>query len=616
MRPVLRLSALVTACAALLAGCGGGGGGDAAPAPAPAPAGLSGTVAVGVPLVDARVRILDADGNVVAEDIVVQDDGSYEVPELTGRAPFRVEACGYAGEQYRCLVSAAQGPGTANVTPLTDAAVLLAGGVSADALAAAQDTLREVLAPVTEGHVPAGFDFFGGALDAGSRTGYDRVLDSLGVATGVDGEPFVQITPRTGSGNLFLQGGNATGSLSVDSAAATLSLQGLDALFARMSSAMASPTACARDLPAEMATHARLAVDNEVLQGAGPVAEMLCGFFAESGLFGATLMSPTLGRCVTGEATPRCRVGFVLRAPDGSLMPVPLDMGAVREGDTWKFLGSFDTVSISAAGRAQRSRRIDGSVPVDTYERALSVEVPALPGLACARVTQRTADGGQATVALFKPWGEGAPRLSAWRGQNADLSFDPASGLLRSPDDTWLMLPEGDAGDAVARNFFRAGRTLTVSLHADAGCSTAFNVDGQNVFEVDVAGAVPVWAAMPTLPWPDLSPATGAALRSLSPAVGELATLDVRWVYPGARGSFSEITFCSDAMSCGDGQPGRLTDASFSPALTEYRLALPASPSGYGDTRMLALYGRSADGTGLQANFLTCPGRPAGDHCW
>lgn len=598
--------------AALLAACGSDG---EAPAPAPAPSGLAGSVAVGVPLADARLRIVDADGRVVAEDVPVQADGRYTVPELSGRAPFRIEACGYAGDQYRCLVSAAQGPGTAHVTPLTDATVLLAGSLSADALAGAQAQLRSTLAPVTEGHVDAGFDFMSGDLQAGSRIGYDRVLDALGVATGVDGAPFVQITPRTGSGNLFLQSGSATGRLAVDSSAATLPLTGLDDLFAGMSAAMADAGTCARDLPAQMAAGARLAFDAEVLEGAAPVAEVLCGFFAEQGLFGATLMSPTLGRCDTSGAAPRCRVGFVLRLPDGGLMAVGQDMGAQREEGGWKFLGSFDSVPIMVAANAQRSRRVDGSTPVDTYVRALAVEVPALPGLACARVSQPTADGGSAVVALLKPWGEGAPRLSVWRDEGQERSLNPASGQLRGPDDTWLMLPEGEAGDTVARHFFRGGRTVTVALYADEGCSSAFSTGGRSRFEVDVQGAVPVWAAMSSLPWAELTGASVAALRAFAPAAGQAATLDVQWTYPGARGSFGELTFCSDMSACGEGEPGRLGQVQFSPALTSRTLTLTGPEAGFGSARMLALFGRGPDGTGLQANFTSCPGAPAGEPC-
>ena len=149
------------------------------------------------------------------------------MPDLTGTAPYRIEACGYAGANYQCIYSVAQGPGTANVTPITTAIVLLASGqsprtddgastsLSASAVDGAQTTLRSGLASVlAAGNVPATFDFVSGALDAGSRSGYDKVLDAIGVSTGVDGStPFVQITPRLGTGNLYLERNVTAGTL-------------------------------------------------------------------------------------------------------------------------------------------------------------------------------------------------------------------------------------------------------------------------------------------------------------------------------------------------------------------------------------------------------------------
>ena len=181
-----------------------------APAPTPAPSTLSGSVAVGAPITDGKLRVLDATGATVVADVAIAADGTYPAITLTGTAPWRLEACGYTGANYRCLYSVAQAAGTANVTPLTSAIMLLASGqapeslmtgsasgLSATAVAAAQDTLRTSLAPVLgDAGVGASLDLVTGALAAGSRTGYDRVLDAVGVSTGTDTRPFVQIVPR------------------------------------------------------------------------------------------------------------------------------------------------------------------------------------------------------------------------------------------------------------------------------------------------------------------------------------------------------------------------------------------------------------------------------------
>ena len=124
---VLRSSgpgALALATLLQLSACGGGGdavtaaasaptgntpapAAEPAPAPAPAPVPVStilaGTVAVGAPVTGGTLRILDADGAVVAADVPIDADGRYAGVTLTGPAPWRIEACGHAGSNYRCV---------------------------------------------------------------------------------------------------------------------------------------------------------------------------------------------------------------------------------------------------------------------------------------------------------------------------------------------------------------------------------------------------------------------------------------------------------------------------------------------------------------------------------
>lgn len=615
------LASLVT-----LTACGGGGSTHSS-TPTPS-GGLSGNVAVGVPLADAKVRILDADGNVVAHDIAVAADGSYTVPSLSGHAPYRVEACGYAGANYECLYSVAQGPGTAHVTPLTNATVLLASGQSPESLSsgsasglgaasidAAQQQLRTGLAGVMSGNVPTGFDFIGGSLVAGSRNGYDRVLDSVGVSTGVDGGAFVQISPRTGSGNLYLQQGSTSGSVTVDSGLAAITLNGLDALFARMTSAIASQSACNAGLAAELASNARMDMDGSSMAGPTDVAAGLCGFFAQAGIWGATLMSPTLGRCDASGAVPRCRVGFVMRAPDGSLNEVGNGMGVAREGGTWKFLGSYDPIMFDLSARAQRTRRIDGATPVDSYERAIAIGIPSVAGLQCAKVMQHDAAGSEITVAYFKAYGSNAKNLAAWRDVNGERSLDPAAGQMRSPDDTWLMLPEGATGDDVVRNFFRGGRTLIIDLYSDSACTSAYTADGHSRFEVDIDGVPPVWASMPNLPWPDLDTTSVAAINGLTLGANASANLPLAWTFAHGRSGVDEVTVCGDGTACGDGQSGRIAHRQVSPAVSSVTVSLTNGATPMGNFRLVALNGSGPGGLRMQANFASCSALTAGQSC-
>ena len=75
------------------------------------------------------------------------------------------------------------------------------------------------------------------------------------------------------------------------------------------------------------------------------------------------------------------------------------------------------------------------------------------------------------------------------------------------------------------RNFYRGGRSVNVALYSDASCATPFVVAGKSDFDVDVDGVPPVWAAMPTLPWPELDTVTASALRSFSIDAGGMVRL-------------------------------------------------------------------------------------------
>ncbi len=640
-----------------LAACGGGAdpvpsflvseppltlAGPVAPVVAP-PSTLSGTVAVGAPMTSGRLRVLDASGAVVASDMVVDADGRYADITLTGTGPYRIEACGYSGGNYQCMYSVAAAGGTAHVTPLTSAMVLLASGqtpasmmtglasgLGATALADAQDRLRAGLAPLlTAAGLSGVIDFVSGALDAGSRTGYDRLLDSMGVTIGVDANAFVQIVPRMGSGNLYLEQGSATaGTLTVASSAAELPLAGLETLFRNMSLAIRSADACAHPsagLAALMASNARLSMGGgEALAGPAQVAQGLCGLLGggdgEPSYLGSRFVSPALGRCDFGGANPVCGVSFALQAPSGDVQSIAGGMAVTFESGSWKFKGDARAISIRASARVQRDRRIDGATPVDTYMRALAFEIEAVPGLACAKVAQRDSAGASTTLAYFKRHGsDPVDRLSAWRTQNSSesRSQDPTLGMTRTGDDSWLELPRGDAGDLAVRNFYRGGRSVTVSLFADADCSTAFNVEGVSQIEVDVDGVPPVWLALEGLPWPELAASAKTALISVTAAAGGSPGFDLAWTTPRSGIVVDELGFCTNRALCGNDEIGTGGKARVSPSARGGLIQLRVGSGGLAASgyKMLSLYGGTGDGIGVQSNFLSCPGTAAGQIC-
>lgn len=639
---VLRATSLASGAALLVWGLTGCGGSDGGAAPA-APTTLSGTVAVGAALTDGRLRVLDADGAVVASDVAVGSDGRYGGIPVTGHGPWRIEACGYAGADYRCLYAVATAAGTANVTPLTSAAMLLAGGSRPEALMsgaapaltsarldAAQAQLRGSLAGLLAAQgLGASFDFVSGTLDAGSHRGYDGLLDAVGVALGEDGSPFVQITPRLGSGNLYLEPGRSLGSLGSDTTADALDLPGLDTLFKNMSAALASAAACGNPgtgLQASMASTARLLDDAEAATGAAAVAQAMCAHFAqgEDGngpLWGGTLLSPVLEDCDLSGSAPVCGVNLVLRSPQGEVHAVGEGLGVTREGGVWRFLGDRRPLGLYAGAHAQRTQRVDASAPAQ-YDRALSFEIEARAGLACARVEQQDADGRLTTVAYYKrhPGATNQRRLALWTadGYGATPSLDPARGATRHMDDSWVLLPEGTLGDATIRNFFHGGRRVTISLYADANCSSAFSAGGRNSFRVPVVGTPPIWSSMETQPWPEVEAAGLSALRTLALEPGAGATLSASWHFDHGPLGLRQFYVCGSRGACGEGEAERLGETALRPRVLSSTVSVRnagATPLRADAHKTLVLSGRTGDRVGLQTNYSSCPGTPSGQKC-
>lgn len=633
-----RLTSVSLAALMGLAACGGGGT-TTAPVAAPAavvPSGLTGSVAVGAPITNGKLRVLDATGAVVASDVVIDADGRYANVALSGPAPYRIEACGYAGPNYLCVYSVASAAGTANVTPLTTATVLLAAGAAPDTLmsgtasslsaatvSTAQDQLRSSLSSVlSAAGVTGAFDFVSGSLDAGSRTGYDGLLDAIGVNVGQDAQPFVQITPRLGTGNLYLEQGVSTGTVTAAAGASSLQLGGIETLFRNMTTAVGSASACAAEatgMQRSMAANARMSIEGPALQGAALVAQGLCSFFGQGfdgaeAMWGATFLSPTLGKCDFSGAAPVCGISFVLKTLQGDVMPVGNGMGVTQEAGVWKFAGDLSPIGIQASARAQRTRRVDTSdASIIEYNRAFSFEVAAEPGLACAKVAQRDASGAVVTLGYYKrhPGATDQRSLALWtsNGMSWGASLDPTAGATRSADDTWIPLPEGSVGDDVIRNFYRGGRSVTVSLFADGNCATPFAIDGRSEFEIDVEGVPPLWSQMPNLPWPELDASTRTTLAALAIDAGAAGSIDVAWTFARGPLGLDGSTVCGSRAACGEGGTGRIGEKALRASARTAAVSLQNNGPTVSatDSKTLALYGRNGEGVSMQSNYEVCP---------
>ena len=624
---------LGVATLALLSACGGGSD-AAAPPVTPTATHLTGTAAVGAPITQGTLRVLDATGAVVAHDIAINADGTYDAGELSGTAPWRIEACGYTGANYGCIYSVAQAAGTANVTPLTTAMITLATGQtpdaimtdggsapSAGALTAAQAQLQTGLAgTLTDAGVAANFDFTTGSLAAGTRNGYDRILDAVNVTTGSDDGAFVQVTPRLGDGNLYLTTGTTTGTITTAAGAAALPLGGLETLFTKMSAAMASNTACT---DAHIGIASVIAGDARMngLSGGANVSAGLCQFFdrgdgGSGAIWGARFLSPTLGKCDLTGSAPLCAVSFALQYTDGSVENVGDGMGVVYRDSRWQFYGDLLPIAINANAAVQRGVRVDDPTTPVQYARALQFDIARTDGVACAVLKAR--DDAHSTIAIYKVFSQDGERMSLWTsdGQGNGASTDPNVGALRGSDDTWMQLPQGTAGDDVIRTFYRSGRTIDIALYADAACTTPAIVDGKSVLAVDIAGMPPVDSALAGLPWGSLTTDTVTALESLTLEVGATGSFTGSWTFADGVTGFDENTVCS-AGNCGDGTDVRLGQSRVRPGVLTNTTSLhaPSTAMAAGDFKMFILGGRDATGMNIESSFFSCTSQPAGQMC-
>ncbi|MDR7269947.1 hypothetical protein J2X20_002605 [Pelomonas saccharophila] len=616
---------------------------------------MAGIVAAGLGLnAGAKVRVLDATGKVVASGKdVTAATGAYGPIALSGSGPFRVEACGSVGDRPICVWGATNNGGTLNLTPLTSAITVLASGqspqtlmsgaaqgLSDTALASAQTQLRTALAPaLADAGLASDFDLLAGALTPGAHTGYDRLLDSVAVGLGADTQAYVTLTSRLGTGTAYLETGTTQGALSFDAAAAGVDLTGLDALFIKLVTATANIGNCQSKtigLEALFDAAARSSVDavSAPFTGSKDAAQLVClrmnGILGEGEvMFGGKLLPSLLGRCDFGTGDPLCRVGFVYQNTAGLQRRLGLEQAAVKRPAGWTFLGNRLEVQATAAARLVLTRRVDSAAP-DSYARSLDISIPAISVsgggvLQCARVSQKDTSGADVALALFKKAGNGS-YLSLWSVSSSDAtpSLDPASGATRGNNIVSLPVPAGAAGDAVARNFVRAGRGLKIELFKDSACATPLGGLDGDAISVELAGQLPVTAASQAAqPWPALVAKAVTDLTGMKGAVNAKISYGPTWTLPRGDLLPDRALLCTDTacnsklaeLELGVVVKGAAnligsfaTGASLSATLGNTAL----NTNSY---KLLRITGRMPDGLVLQLDSQSCSAQIAGLPC-
>lgn len=610
--------------AAALAGCGGSlDGHDYMTTTSPST--LSGTIAVGAPMLNATVSVKDAKGVVVSAPVGA--DGSYSGLSLEGlTAPFSLQACGFVDGNYGCYYAVVGQAGTGNVTPLTNATVALALGADPAALFAAGGTppsaadldaqnikLKTALGDLLAKAGVGSADFATTPFDA-DRTGMDKLLDAVKISTGNDdGKTFVQVEGKLGSGNAYLDQASGSGSLSAGSDL-DVDLRGISRIFVDgLSRAIgeSDEATCVATMTAADIFDAAFSLDMDktlhVDAATGPA--LICHFAALQGLLGGVFANPVLRDCDFGSdpANKVCIAGFNI--VNGDLRFEGAELAVVlRSGAAWKLLGRDSKYDIHVGAAAQRTIRIDlpagdpGTAP--QYTRALQFDISgqdgtSATGVRAARVFQRSLDGGS--------W-DSVPLVSLVL-TDACIAQVQAGDVARlgiagdSCGSSWLSLGD-DAGAAVTGdllidNFYKRGRKVRIDLYDNVAMS------GTPVAIVKrVEGVPPKFAALATFPWLELDGPTRAALQTYD---GAAATFAAAWV-ANPTVSANDITFCLGG-DCQGANRAAHTDIVL--GHSSVAMTLDTKPAGAASYKQIGLYGRDHDQVGVSTNYVSCGGAPS-----
>jgi mono/diheme cytochrome c family protein len=188
----------LSALSLMLAGCGTGGSGGGTPsAPAPAStATVTGVAASGSPLTG-TAYLKDSSSPARELTAVIGDNGIFSFDVSGMQAPFILKATGTANGKDFTLYSFTSSSGTANINPMTNAYLAIAGGVSdsaqifnnsdpatlrkiADALPAAMSALDTQLLPLLNLYGIIGIDPIAGSYVT-NGTGLDAMFDAVDI---------------------------------------------------------------------------------------------------------------------------------------------------------------------------------------------------------------------------------------------------------------------------------------------------------------------------------------------------------------------------------------------------------------------------------------------------
>ncbi len=448
----------------LMAGCGGGGGGASTTQGGTIASGvLVGTAAIGAPLSAAEITLRDVDGLELTTTTSVE--GNFpEINVATLKPPIMIRATANFGGNYTTLFSVVFEAGRVNITPFTDASILLATGINPTELfkdramwvtkltrsgiELAQQRLKEYVA----GHlqvfgVPSDYNLFGGVLVA-NGTGADALSDYLRVNLRVDGSG-ITIQDKLAAENkvVVARSDSSFGTLMAPTSNTNL-LQRVNTILAKLTHAYAGTSA--ECISRMRALYIGSAAGKSNGHTTDEAINLSCVLNWTTNA-GATFTNPVIKYC-NGEGNPlgRCSVQRTIN----------LTTGAVSSSDSFYDLSTDSTVYPTGVNQnsssfwaqirpaIERIRILDGDHLVDPYNPAQKIASSEVkyPGLLVFLNASgfsnnvNPGDGASAPILIrsakifagINDQGAELGRLNLYPGRNGALLRDTSTQMLMS----------------------------------------------------------------------------------------------------------------------------------------------------------------------------------------
>lgn len=610
----LTLTAL--AAMTLLGACGGGSGGGGPAGSNASASSMSGTVAVGAPMVNATVTLKDAQG--VTRTASVGSDGTYSGLDVSGLSgPFRVQACGLVEGTQACYYSVVTQAGRANVTPLTNATVSLAMGQDAAALfdsdapapsAASLDTQKQklltALQPVISTVVGSSSVNFATTAFTADRTGMDKLLDAVRISTGTSGgaAPFVQIEGRLDGGNVYIDPASApAGTLGGDASKLGVNMAGISTVFSALSHAInaANVSTCAGLMAPSLFDDAfSLNIDHSTAFTKSTIANGLCTMADMQGFLGGVFADPVIKDCDFSGTDKFCSVTFNLVKGDTVMSGAELSVVRRQVDGTWRLLGQDSPYEIHVNATISRRVRVDRDDIAPVYTRAISLDIgtsyaAGVPVIGSARVYQRDLSG--------TGW-EATPLAQLNAGDSACIAAQTARLTIAgsSCGSTWYQLDNNSsdtaAADVLVDNFFKRGRQVKVVLYSDTNYTTTLATVYKRIDGVPLK-----FADLPAFPWFELDTGTRGNLVSYDGTSASFSTTFALNRKVGAKDLSFYLTGNQSAMPSSQ----EIMPSASGPTTTVLNLS-SHRPSAASDLKIVAVYGRTPEQMGVESVFISC----------